>query len=86
MSQKIVIVTGASRGLGHAIVQALLKQDHKVFAVARSETELKQLKDQNGSSVDYMAGDLGDFSVGLCFEPERYEQDSHQITGCPEGH
>jgi NAD(P)-dependent dehydrogenase (short-subunit alcohol dehydrogenase family) len=66
MSQKVVVVTGASRGLGRAIVQALLKQDHKVFAVARSEAELKQLKDGAPSSVDYFAADLADLTV--CYQ------------------
>ncbi|KAI1307444.1 short-chain dehydrogenase [Xylaria venustula] len=48
---KVFIVTGASRGLGLAIAQALLRESHKVFLVARSEGELQKLKTQHGDSV-----------------------------------
>jgi NADP-dependent 3-hydroxy acid dehydrogenase YdfG len=61
---KAVIVTGASRGLGLAIAQALLKDSHKVFLVARSEDELRKLKTQHGDSVEYMSVDLADLKVG----------------------
>ncbi|KAI3321427.1 short-chain dehydrogenase [Xylariaceae sp. AK1471] len=60
---KVFIVTGASRGLGLAIAQALLKESHKVFLVARSEDELRKLKTQHGNSVDYMSADLADLKV-----------------------
>ncbi len=63
MAPKTFIVTGASRGLGLGVVQALLRASHKVFLVARSEKDLKQLKDQHPSSVDFLAVDLADFSV-----------------------
>lgn len=63
MSSKVFIVTGASRGLGLAITQALLQASHKVFLVARSEPELKALKEQHPSSVDFLAADLGDLTV-----------------------
>ncbi|KAI1427173.1 short-chain dehydrogenase [Xylaria sp. FL1777] len=48
---KVFIVTGASRGLGLAIAQALLRESHKVFLVARSDDELRKLKIQHGNSV-----------------------------------
>ncbi|KAI2632821.1 short-chain dehydrogenase [Xylaria nigripes] len=60
---KVFIVTGASRGLGYAITQVLLKESHKVFMVARSEDELRKLKAENGDSVDYMSADLADFKA-----------------------
>ncbi|RWA13104.1 hypothetical protein EKO27_g1985 [Xylaria grammica] len=60
---KAFIVTGASRGLGLAIAQALLKESHKVFLVARSEDELRKLKTQHGDSVDYTSADLADLKV-----------------------
>ncbi|KAI1358660.1 short-chain dehydrogenase [Xylaria arbuscula] len=60
---KVFIVTGASRGLGLAITQALLRDSHKVFLVARSEDELRKLKDQHGESVDYTSADLSDLKV-----------------------
>ncbi|KAI0455719.1 short-chain dehydrogenase [Xylaria acuta] len=61
---KVFIVTGASRGLGLAIAQALLREPHsnnKVFAVARSEDGLRRLKTEHGGdSVDYATADLSD--------------------------
>jgi len=60
---KTFIVTGASRGLGLAIAQILLRSSHNVFLVARAETELKRLKQENQGTVDYLAADLSDFST-----------------------
>lgn len=40
----VAIVTGASRGLGRAMVVALVEQGMKVIAVARSMDELQQLQ------------------------------------------
>lgn len=63
MSSKAYIVTGASRGLGLAIAQLLLRASHKVFLVARSEAGLQKLKSEHPSDVEYMAADLADLSV-----------------------
>ncbi len=41
---KVAIVTGASRGLGHAAAIALVEQGAKVLVVARSLDELKKLE------------------------------------------
>ncbi|KAF2971361.1 hypothetical protein GQX73_g2251 [Xylaria multiplex] len=60
---KAFIVTGASRGLGLAIAQALLRESHKVFLVARSEDGLQKLKAEHGDSVDYTSADLADLKV-----------------------
>ncbi|KAI8627887.1 short-chain dehydrogenase [Xylariaceae sp. FL1651] len=60
---KVFIVTGASRGLGLSVTQALLKESHKVFLVARSEDELRKLKTQHEESVDFMSADLADLRV-----------------------
>ena len=63
MSSKVFIVTGASRGLGLAIAQLLIKASHKVFLVARSDTNLKALKEQHPSTVDFITADLADLTV-----------------------
>ncbi len=56
---KVVIVTGASRGIGLAIAQDLLAGSHKVVLVARSAEPLQALKEQYPSQVEYLAADMG---------------------------
>lgn len=63
MASKTIIVTGAGRGIGLAASQYLLQRSHKVVLVARTESELKALKDQYPSQVEYLAADLADFDV-----------------------
>ncbi|KAK9775204.1 putative NAD(P)-binding protein [Seiridium cardinale] len=63
MSSKAFIVTGASRGLGLAVAQLLLRASHKVFLVARSEEGLQKIKSQNSANVEYLSADLADFST-----------------------
>ncbi|KAL7948541.1 hypothetical protein V8C42DRAFT_314798 [Trichoderma barbatum] len=55
---KVFIVTGASKGLGAAIVQQLLAQSHKVVVTARSENQLRTFKDAHPSQVEYLVGDI----------------------------
>ncbi|KAI1263879.1 short-chain dehydrogenase [Xylariaceae sp. FL1019] len=60
---EVFIVTGASRGLGLAITQSLLKKSHKVFLVARSRDELQEIKAQHPESIEFMSADLGNLKV-----------------------
>src|SRR5476651_1852477 len=53
-SQKIVVVTGASQGIGADLVKAFRKLDYRVVATARS---IKPSEDPNILTV---AGDIGD--------------------------
>jgi NADP-dependent 3-hydroxy acid dehydrogenase YdfG len=64
MISKVIIVTGASKGIGAAIVARLLGQSHKVVAVARSEAPLKLLKESHPDQVEYLAGDVAEPRVG----------------------
>ncbi|KAI2472301.1 NAD(P)-binding protein [Annulohypoxylon bovei var. microspora] len=63
MSSKVFIVTGASRGIGLAVAQALIQASHKVFLVARTEKSLQELKTQHSTSVDFITADLADLKV-----------------------
>lgn len=40
MYRKVAVVTGANRGLGHALTVALAKDDYKVFMVGRNKIEI----------------------------------------------
>ncbi|KAJ3959061.1 hypothetical protein N0V92_004350 [Colletotrichum tropicale] len=63
MASKVIIVTGASRGIGLAIAKYLLKDSHKVVLAARSKDQLEALKSAHPGQVEYVAGDLGDFKT-----------------------
>ncbi|KAH9820930.1 putative dehydrogenase [Teratosphaeria destructans] len=65
MSQsKTILLTGASRGIGLAIAHYLLKQNHKLVVVARSEGPLRELEKQYNGQVAVVTGDASDFSLG----------------------
>lgn len=63
-SSKVIILTGASRGIGLAAAHYLLKRSHKLVVVARSEPPLRDLEEQYPGQVAVLAGDLADFSLG----------------------
>ncbi|WP_028206397.1 SDR family NAD(P)-dependent oxidoreductase [Paraburkholderia nodosa] len=56
-SRKVVVVTGASQGIGAAIVQAFRKLDYAVVATSRS------IRPSADASVLTVAGDIGDPAV-----------------------
>ncbi|KAH6605315.1 hypothetical protein Trco_007022 [Trichoderma cornu-damae] len=58
MASKVFIVTGASKGLGAAIVRHLLGQSHRVVVTARSENLLREFKEAHPDQVEYLAGDI----------------------------
>src|ERR1700761_2286738 len=53
-SQKVVVVTGASQGIGAEAVKAFRKLDYRVVATARS------IKPSTDPNVLTVAGDIGD--------------------------
>jgi NAD(P)-dependent dehydrogenase (short-subunit alcohol dehydrogenase family) len=65
LNDKIILVTGASRGLGNKVVQELIDRGAKVIAVARNIELLQQLDDYaktKGSSIVMTQLDLNDFN------------------------
>ncbi len=60
VSQGRVLVTGASRGIGHAVVESLLSSAAKVVAVGRDEDSLVALANLDPSRVTVVVGDLTD--------------------------
>ena len=62
-SEKWVLVTGASHGIGRALTEKLISAGVNIFLIARSEADLRLLcakAKQMGSSADYCAIDLRD--------------------------
>lgn len=60
---KVIIVTGASRGIGLAIAHHLLSHSHKVTLAARSSPPLQTLSQQYPHQTAILTGDLADLSL-----------------------
>lgn len=64
--QRVVIITGASRGLGAATALWLAKKSVRLALNARSQEALESVAEQcrqRGSEVVTVAGDVGDYEV-----------------------
>src|ERR1700761_1996288 len=57
-TQKTVIVTGASQGIGAAVVRAFLERDYNVVATSRSATKSAELKASDKLAL--VDGDIGE--------------------------
>lgn len=64
LTGKIIIVTGASGGIGKETAKALLAHNAKVYIAARSkekvDSAIKDLKEQTGKEALFLKLDLGD--------------------------
>ena len=60
-TQKTVIVTGASQGIGAAVVQAFLARGYDVLGTARTATKSKQLA--TSDHLTLIDGDIGQFET-----------------------
>lgn len=67
-SRKVVVVTGASQGIGAELVKAFRERDYRVVATARS---IKPSEDPN---VRAIAGDIGDRKVAQRVVDEAIER------------
>ncbi len=75
-SSKVVIVTGASRGIGLAVTEYLVRNSHKVVIVSRSQEVLAALKDKYPSQIEYFAADLANFDVRCRLRLQETEESS----------
>src|ERR1700690_1039485 len=62
---QVWLVTGSSRGLGHAIVEAGLAAGNKVLATARDIKSLADLSERYGDQVELFAMDVTDEDTPL---------------------
>jgi NAD(P)-dependent dehydrogenase (short-subunit alcohol dehydrogenase family) len=60
---QVVVVTGAGRGLGRAIAEALVREGHGVVALVRSAEQRPELTADLGSSVQVVVRDVADPSA-----------------------
>lgn len=69
---KIAIITGASRGLGHATAMLLAEQSYRVVAVARNAPDLQRtvshIRDKHGDALAYQADVRNRANVSALFE------------------
>jgi NAD(P)-dependent dehydrogenase (short-subunit alcohol dehydrogenase family) len=65
-SNRVAVVTGASRGLGEVIARVLVERGHDLVIGARDETALNRVRDElsrRGQRVVAVAGDVTDAAV-----------------------
>ena len=67
-SQKVVVVTGASRGIGAEVVKAFRKLDYRVIATSRS---IKPSDDENILNV---IGDIGNPTTCLLYTSDAADE------------
>ena len=60
MKGRVVVLTGATRGLGLALARGLAAQGHRVFGCGRSQEDLGALGREFGSRHDFRAVDVTD--------------------------
>ena len=63
--KKTAVVTGASRGIGRALVQAFVKEGYAVWALARAAEALETLARESGGAVRPLALDVADEAAVL---------------------
>ena len=64
LAGKTAIVTGASRGIGFAVAQILVREGCHVMLNARDEKGLQQATDKLGDAASFMAGNVTE--PGVC--------------------
>jgi NAD(P)-dependent dehydrogenase (short-subunit alcohol dehydrogenase family) len=69
LAGRVVIVTGASRGLGRATAEALADEGATVVAVARSEASLDELAGSRPEQIVSVVADMRDASACARFRP-----------------
>jgi NADP-dependent 3-hydroxy acid dehydrogenase YdfG len=60
LSGKVVLVTGASAGIGRASAVALARAGARIIATGRRAAELETLRTEHGDAIETIAGDLNE--------------------------
>jgi short-subunit dehydrogenase len=72
MTQKVILITGASSGIGHASAKRLIKEGHIVYSAARRIEMMKDLEEMGGHAFYMDVRD--DNSVNECVKKIIKEQ------------
>ena len=59
IKDKVVVITGGTKGIGRAIAEKLLKEEAKIFICARNESEIKQALEKLGGN-EQVKGEICD--------------------------
>jgi NAD(P)-dependent dehydrogenase (short-subunit alcohol dehydrogenase family) len=78
MSARIIVITGATRGLGRALVEQFVSLGHRVFGCGRSTTHIADLKAQY-PACDFTAVDVTDATA-----MERWAKHVIDTAGAPD--
>lgn len=62
-SNKIVLITGASSGIGEALAYDFARQNSTVLLCARNERELQRVKESMASPCEYVVCDITDYAA-----------------------
>lgn len=60
MSGKVIVLTGATRGLGHAMVEEFIRLGHTVIGCGRSASEIERLRQKFAAPHDFSVVDVTD--------------------------
>ncbi|MEM5500574.1 SDR family oxidoreductase [Ahrensia kielensis] len=55
-----VLITGAARGIGHALAAELIKRGHNIIATVRNDADAQALKSTFGAKIDVLVFDVTD--------------------------
>jgi len=57
---KRIVITGIARGLGRAMCDVLIQQDHTIIGCSRSPEAIESLKSRYGSAHTFSVTDVSD--------------------------
>ncbi len=70
MTLHITLITGASRGMGLALAEQLLRQGHRLLCISRSRAEtLDTLAQQTQADLTQWQADLADAPLPTDWQP-----------------
>jgi len=82
MNTKLILITGASSGIGAEMAKQFSQQDHTVLLLARNEDNLKQITEQitqQGGKAFYYVADVGEYE-----QVQQVSEQIKQIHGTPD--